>query len=213
MQQRSALQSRGLELVGLGWFWFLNSLTRVFSEQTFSNEPRKEARDCVEVGEDGDWGDFLVCEVTQIEFYVLRFALGGGRTINPVVPVEPDEEPQVGFEPVNSPFAFALNLQIPEEGVNHFPPIQHQRSPTKVTSGVFGFLRVWRGWVQNGGKIGGNGGKIMVEAAGFEPATSGVRFQRSPSELRPHNSAISILTQLYENFLQVQHRTPKSAKR
>ena len=26
-----------------------------------------------------------------------------------------------------------------------------------------------------------------VEAAGFEPATSGVRFQRSPSELRPHN--------------------------
>ncbi len=25
-----------------------------------------------------------------------------------------------------------------------------------------------------------------VEAAGFEPATSGVRFQRSPSELRPH---------------------------
>ncbi len=26
----------------------------------------------------------------------------------------------------------------------------------------------------------------MVEAAGFEPATSGVRFQRSPSELRPH---------------------------
>ncbi len=27
---------------------------------------------------------------------------------------------------------------------------------------------------------------VMVEAAGFEPATSGVRFQRSPSELRPH---------------------------
>jgi hypothetical protein len=26
-----------------------------------------------------------------------------------------------------------------------------------------------------------------VEAAGFEPATSGVRFQRSPSELRPHS--------------------------
>ncbi len=36
----------------------------------------------------------------------------------------------------------------------------------------------------------------MVEAAGFEPATSGVRFQRSPSELRPHFfSALLILAQ------------------
>lgn len=34
----------------------------------------------------------------------------------------------------------------------------------------------------------------MVEAAGFEPATSGVRFQRSPSELRPHETASAIIT-------------------
>ena len=66
--------------------------------------------------------------------------------------------------------------------------------------------------MQSGGKIGENEGKIMVEAAGFEPATSGVRFQRSPSELRPHNSAISILTQPHKNISRLQHETSKPAK-
>lgn len=43
---------------------------------------------------------------------------------------------------------------------------------------------------------------LIVEAAGFEPATSGVRFQRSPSELRPHLFSAS-------NFSATKSHTPE----